>query len=231
MFVQVAHGAELTQKKSRKEIIMDLRNIYGPTRPVINDPTEREKAILEDRPALFDITDRSLPTKSPSSTRELVQDYIVEKSEEKLDSLYNQDYLGKRAVRENDKRILKSAEKHKIDPNMIRAVMFAENARGHKGIANIMADKLKRSKTALPMNINKDKWSTLVKKQPNDLYNPDNNVEAATILLKRISNRLVNPNAKKVGTIWQGLGLSKTNKFGEYIESLYNQKPWLEIDD
>jgi hypothetical protein len=76
------------------------------------------------------------------------------------------------------------------------------------------------------MNIQKERWSSLVDKEPNDLYDPDHNVEAATILLRRISDRIEKPDAAKIGSIWQYTGRENTNEFGEYIGKVYREKPW-----
>ena len=80
------------------------------------------------------------------------------------------------------------------------------------------------------MNIQKDRWASLIDKNPDDLYDADNNIEAATILLKRISDRIEKPTPAKVGSIWNYMGREKTNEFGEYTGQLYKKKPWKNLD-
>ena len=65
-----------------------------------------------------------------------------------------------------------------------------------------------------------------IDKQPEDMYDPDVNIEAATVLLKRIADRIDKPDAAKVGSIWNYTGREKTNEFGEYIGKVYQEKPW-----
>lgn len=180
----------------------------------INDKKERERAIKENRPARFEIKeDRELDTRS------------------KLwDGIRTFDSRGKKAINEHHDSILKHAQKHNVDPDLIRSVMFAEQARGHKIILDDVLDSVQKSSTALPMNVNKRMWSPLIDKKPEDLYDPDHNIEAGTVLLRRIADRIDKSDPVKIGTLWQGLGLKKTNEFGTYIGQVYKEKPWQKID-
>ncbi|CCQ74803.1 hypothetical protein [Magnetospira sp. QH-2] len=135
--------------------------------------------------------------------------------------------LGYDAVKEHDRTIEKMAEKHKVDPDLIRAVMWAENARGHWYGANDFLDRIGFSDTVMPMNINPDEWASLIEKQGDRLENPLDNIEAATILIKRIGQRIEGPtDAAKIGSIWNFSGREKTSDFGEYIGRLYKDRPW-----
>lgn len=80
------------------------------------------------------------------------------------------------------------------------------------------------------MNIQKNRWASLIDKDPDDLYDPDMNIEAATVLLRRIADRIRKPSPEKVGSIWHYLGHEKTDEFGEYIGQLYKEKPWKRLD-
>ena len=62
------------------------------------------------------------------------------------------------------------------------------------------------------------------------MYDEDANIEASTILLKRIRDRVEKPTPEKIGTLWNGLGLEENNEFGNYIGELYRKKPWKRID-
>jgi len=178
-----------------------------------NDNDRREEALVNDLPLRFEII--------PRPVRE-------------RDSLINEirtfDYLGKKSVKDNEERIGKYSEKYNVDPDLVRSVMYAENARGHYLGGNKIFDKLKWSESALPMNIQKNKWSRLVKKEPKDMYDPDTNIEADAILLRRIADRIERPTPEKIGSIWNYTGREQTNEFGEYIGKLYNEKPWRIID-
>ncbi|MCE7887216.1 MAG: hypothetical protein DYH13_06915 [Alphaproteobacteria bacterium PRO2] len=99
---------------------------YGPYRPVINLEKEREKYLKEDKPAIFQISDRRLPANAVKRTA--MQSF----NEERKEFLRNfaSPSAGRAAVQKHDKTILKYSEKHNIDPDLVRAVMYAENTRG-----------------------------------------------------------------------------------------------------
>lgn len=179
-----------------------------------NDPQKREQAIKNDFPVRFQIErNQSLDTGSKF-----------------WDDLRTFDFYGKRVVRKYNDKILKHAARHNVDPDLIRSVMFAENARGHYLGLNEFADAIKKSNSIFPMNIQNSRWASLIDKEPDDLYDSDNNIEAATVLIRRIADRLDRPTPEKVGSIWNYTGRQKTNEFGEYIAEVYRQKPWREID-
>lgn len=185
--------------------------------PTINMSENREIYLLEDKPAIFEIKYKPREGK--------------QNLDNNLDRIRSAEWLGKKVVRENDKHILKNAQKHDVDPDIVRSVMFAEHARGHGFGTNYASDYIGASKTHFPMNINTEKWASLISKKPVDLKkNASDNIEASTVLLKRIAKRIKNPTPAKVGSIWNSVGRENTNKFGEYIEQIYHRKPWREID-
>lgn len=144
------------------------------------------------------------------------------------DKIYNMDSLGKRAIHENHDIISKYAQKHNVDPDLIRAVMYAENARGHKGGLNAAAEYVGFSTSKMPMNIQESRWKTLV--NASDLNEKEKNIEAGTILLKRIRDRVSDPSPENIGTLWNNLKDNETSKFGEYIGTVYREKPWAQIN-
>jgi len=114
-----------------------------------------------------------------------------------------------------------------MDKDLIRAVMWAENARGHKFGINKLADQLGVSDSPLPMNMNKVTGGKLLNISPEKLYDPEKNIEASTVFLRRIRDRIKNPTPAKIGSLWLFTGQEKTNEFGAFIQRIYNEKPWL----
>ncbi|WP_169738023.1 transglycosylase SLT domain-containing protein [Terasakiella pusilla] len=136
--------------------------------------------------------------------------------------------LGRDAVKEHDSLIQKMAQKHEMDPDLIRAVMWAESARGHKFGLNALGDMVGYSDSKMPMNINPDLWKEILGRENADLNNPEDNIEAAALILKRLGDRIDGEkDVAKIGTLWNGTGKDKTTDFGEYIGRLYREKPWL----
>lgn len=179
-----------------------------------NDPDKRKEAILNDIPIRFEIDE----VRDPSHTMSF------------WDDLYNVDAYGREAVQKHNPTISKYSEKHNIDPDIIRATMYAENARGHKIILNDLADKFGKSDSLMPMNIQKNMWAQIVGRQPEEMYDPEVNIESSAVLLRRIANALDKPTPSKVGTLWNDLGARKTSKFGHYIGNLYQEKTWNRAD-
>ncbi|HRC27293.1 MAG TPA: hypothetical protein PKX87_07680 [Alphaproteobacteria bacterium] len=191
-----------------------MKKTYGPLRPVVNDPAKREDAIKRNLPARFEIKE------NPQ----------IDYGSSWLDNLRTFESYGKSAVNENDRRILRYSEKHNIDPDLVRAVMFAENARGHHFGGNSVMEMIGKAKSIMPMNIQKNRWSSLIDKTPENMYDPDANIEASTVLLSRLRDRIEKPTPEKVGTLWNSLKEQETTIFGAYIGKVYREKPWKNLD-
>ena len=77
------------------------------------------------------------------------------------------------------------------------------------------------------MNINKSTWSNLVGAKAEQMDDPETNIEASAVLLKRLSEHVDDPkDGARVGTLWNSTGKEKTSDFGEYIGRLCREKPW-----
>jgi len=181
--------------------------------PAINEEKARIRNIIDDKPARFEI--RRNPEADGSERIHEIRKW------------------GTEAVVEHDPVIREMAEKHGVDPDLIRAVMWAENARGHKFGLNKAADHFWQSDTPLPMNMNKETGARLLGRMPDDLYDAHHNIEAATIFLKRIRDRIDSPNPTpaQIGSIWIFTGREQTHDWGEFIQRVYNEKPWLRQRD
>lgn len=129
------------------------------------------------------------------------------------------------AIKKHSDTIESLAKKHGIDPDLVKSIMFMENARGHFYGANDLADTLGLSDTIMPMNINPEIWGGLIGKEP-DFNDPTQNIEAATILIKRISDRLENPTPEAIASIWNYLGRETPNDLGAYVQTIYDSKMW-----
>lgn len=184
--------------------------------PKFNMAKERENVILDDMPGRFEI-------KTDPKLAKVKNDIWYE-------DLYHSDTLGKKTVQMHDMHIREAARAYSIDPDLIRAVMFAENARGYKGGMNKLADDIGLSTTKLPMNINASMWHTLIGASKKDISKPKYNIYTSAKLLSEIQSRIENPTVAKVGSIWNYMGRENTNEFGHYIERVYKQKKWKGAD-
>ena len=75
--------------------------------------------------------------------------------------MWRKDELGKEAVNKYGEIVDKEAKAQGVDPNLVKAILYYENADGHKFGGNAFADKLGWSGSVMPMNINPNIWKGL----------------------------------------------------------------------
>jgi len=161
---------------------------------------DRKKAILENKPIGFTIEENfQADGKKPF--------YRIKAFEE---------------VTKNESIIIKNAEKSKVDPDLIKAVIYLETTQG-------WYDRLKSDtskKSIRPMNIHVKHWENLGYNRK-DLMNPEKNIEAGTILLKRISDNVSNNDVEKIGSLYNSLGSKNISNYGAQLKKIYEEKPWI----
>jgi soluble lytic murein transglycosylase-like protein len=168
----------------------------------------KDRGVLNDTPAIFTVQkDTKADPESP---------------------WYEDVSTAEEAFEKYDIFITKAAQKHKIDPDLVRAIMWAENTRGGYMGVGYRLDDIKVSKTIMPMNMYRDIWFSLISQDKTDLYDPEKNIEAGTILLKRIQARIINPTPEKIAAVWEYIGAEKTGNYPAYIGKVYREKPWIE---
>lgn len=181
--------------------------------PVVNLEKDRIQALLNNTPSKFEIKDN--PSLEKPSLRE-----------RSIQTIFKNEDFGNKIVKQHEKMIEKLAQKHGVEPDLAKSVMWAENARGHWFGLNETADDFGRSGSQAPMNIKGEVWSQLVDKPGQKLINHEKNIEAGIILLKRISDRIEHPTPEKIGSIWNFAGRENVNEMGKEIGEAYKQKPW-----
>ena len=173
---------------------------------IINNPKDRIKSILNNTPAIFEIKiDKNAKSSSP---------------------WYENPILAKASILQYDDLIKEISQKRKIDPDLIRSVMWSENSRGSWGGLGYVADAIGVSNTIMPMNINPDIWFKLGNVQKEDFYKTKTNIEVSAMLLQRIKERIISPSPEKIAAIWEYIGQEKTNDYASYVGRIYKEKPW-----
>ena len=155
--------------------------------------------------------------------------------------------LGRYTVNKYNDTIEKYAQKYNLDSNLVRAVMYAESATGHKFGFDEASDEIEKSSlepfykyikedimgrmsSQQPMNVQGRTWSNIDNRQFNP-YDPEQNIEMATILLKRISDSLDKQLPSSVGTLYNNTGANQVNRMGFRVGDAYNKKLWEKEDD
>ncbi|MCK5384364.1 MAG: peptidoglycan-binding protein [Alphaproteobacteria bacterium] len=177
--------------------------------PVVNLANDRVDSLLNNTPAKFNI-------KFKKTDKILKEAWI--------DTAVRNNDIARKTVDQHSETVEKFSKKHGADPDLVKAIMWDENARGDKWGFNRLLDPVSSSQR--PMNIKGSMWSGLIGKESGRLHNSEENIEASVILIKRISDRVEKPTPGEVASIWNAVGRENTNEFGNDVDIIYNQKPW-----
>jgi soluble lytic murein transglycosylase-like protein len=182
--------------------------------PLLEKESDRRTAINQDRPATI---------------------YVADNPDAKINFMDGFDGYARAVVNYHDDAIKNAADKAKIDPDLLRAIIWYENAKGYydiplewpavKKLAGLFGDS-QLNKTVRPGNINPDLWGGVGVTREN-AYDPASNIQATAILLSRIHDRTYRPNVAKVATLYNGLGLDSVNDYGVSVDAVYRKRPWL----
>ncbi len=119
-------------------------------------------------------------------------------------AIYELHNVGWLAIKKYDHIIREEAKRAGIDPDIIRAIVYVENARGYYD------EILDRPGTVRPMNINPELWEGLGGLNRRNSGDPRVNIRAGAILLRRIRDRIKEPNIRKIAAIYNFTGKEST---------------------
>jgi hypothetical protein len=130
---------------------------------------------------------------------------------------------GKAAIDLFDHLIREESARFRLDPSLVRAIMYVENAQGYYGkpLEGIGA------KSILPMNIRYDTWAKLGFKE-SDFYNARMNIRAGILLIQGIQERLHHPTVSKLATLYNSLSKDTVTDYGARVAEVYQTRPWEE---
>ena len=116
--------------------------------------------------------------------------------------------------------IFQIAQKHRIDSNLVMAIIYMETTHGWYDAIYPFR------KTILPMNIHYSYWRKLGI-TPEQLNVPAYNIEYGVIILSRIRDRIQNPTTAKIATLYNNLAAERVSDYGARVACLYWEKPWI----
>jgi len=163
-------------------------------------------ALKNDAPARFDIVDNPNETGNAPPWREHGK--------------------GIEAVTKYDALIRREAQRQGVDPNLIRAIMYTENADGSRYGLEKALTAIGVARSLMPMNIRPNTWAGMDGKSIMDFHDPEKNIAAAVALIKRIQDRIPDPTPSKIGSIWNFTGREKVNSLGARIGRAYKEQLW-----
>ncbi|CAA6605584.1 hypothetical protein MTBLM1_60117 [Rhodospirillaceae bacterium LM-1] len=174
-------------------------------KPIVNIKVDRIANIKSDKPAVFEIEENP----DADGTAPFYRDHK----------------RGSHAVSAYGAIIEEEAKRQGVDPDLVKSIMYMENADGHKYGLNDLADKIGVSKSVMPMNIRPDIWGELgLTRQQAEM--PEENIRASVVLIRRIQERVDNPTPEKVGTLWNNISKEKINDIGARVGAIYRGRSW-----
>ncbi len=174
-------------------------------KPIVNLKDDRIANIKSDKPAVFEIEENPVADGTAP--------------------FYRDHKKGSHAVSAYGAIIEKEARRQGVDPDLVKSIMYMENADGHKYGLNDLADKIGVSKSVMPMNIRPDVWGELgLTRQQAEM--PEENIRASVVLIRRIQERVDNPTPEKVGTLWNNFSKEKINDIGARVGAIYRGRSW-----
>jgi len=192
--------------KAQQEIDEAKRN-PGKEDIIFTMEESRQWAILKDRRVRFNIEDN--PAKKGDAPK------------------YRDHEIGVDVVKEHDAIIEREAKLKGVDPDLVRAIMYMENADGNPLNLNRLVEDFGMASSILPMNIKPGLWAGLDGVKKEEFKNPEANIRAGVTLIKRIQDRLDDPTPAKIGSIWVFAGAEKVSDKGARIQRIFDQKAWL----
>ena len=166
---------------------------------------ERIKALINGQPIIINVEDTDTPQKSNAN-----------------EHLHN---WGKEYVDKYGNLIEKYAKQYNLDSNIVKAILYAENADFHKYGYNKFFDIIHKSSSVLPMNIQGKTWGDFQGKHY-DVYDPEQNIELGVRVLKAIYDAVPDKDIAKIATLWNGTGKNYINEYGNKAKEYYLNQSW-----
>ena len=184
-----------------KTVLLD-----GSAAPVINLEKDRIANMLADEPAIFEMADSPKAVgKEPGYAR------------------HDDGYW---AVWVHHHVIEYEAERQGVDPDLVRAIMYVENA--HGGAYGRFFELFRWADTILPMNVNPETWGDLVGEDA-DFSDPLVNIKAGVAVIRRLRDRIKNPTIAKVASPFKFTGRENVNDYGARVAEVFNRRIWEEV--
>ena len=121
----------------------------------------------------------------------------------------------------NSSAIEKVAKDFKIEPDIIRALIWTESTHGWAD--RIIPD----PKSIRPMNINVDVWKGLVPDIGKVYFDKEFNIRTGALIYKRLEERVTNPSIEKIASLYNNTSTDEITPYGKAVYIYYLTKPWL----
>ena len=135
---------------------------------------------------------------------------------------------GVKAVRDHDAVIEREARAQGVDPDLVRAIMYYENADGNLFGLGKGAERAEMAESLLPMNIKPKVWAGMGGVGEEEFKDPEKNIRAGVALIKGIRDRLrpEDRTAAKIGSIYNFTGRENVSRRGARIGRIFDERSW-----
>ena len=197
--------------EDRKKVEIEIQKVKDNPEEIVNLTMEESRiwAILNDkRNVWFNIKD------NPKETGEA--------------PFGRQRKRGVKAVRDHDAVIEREARAQGVDPDLVRAIMYYENADGNVRGLGKKAEEAEKAKSLLPMNIKPKVWAGMGGVGEEEFKDPEKNIRAGVALIKAIWDRLrpEDRTAAKIGSIYNFTGRENVSLRGARIGRIFDERSW-----
>ena len=125
-------------------------------------------------------------------------------------------------VTRNDASIRRSAQRHGVDPDLVRAIAYVETTHGQY---DAILRPFDANNSILPMNINTAYWGSAWGNRET-LKNPAANIDAGTRMLRSIQLAMPGASVAKIATIYNDSNAVMVNSYGARVQAVYRAKLW-----
>ena len=129
--------------------------------------------------------------------------------------------VGRSQIAIFDRLIEVEARRQRVDPDLVRAIVYVENSQGWYG----KPFEAFGVKSYLPMNIRPDIWAPLGF-AGKDYLVPKKNIRVGVTLIRRIRDRIEGPTIAKIATLYNSLSQDRVTDYGARVAEVYRRKLW-----
>ena len=120
----------------------------------------------------------------------------------------------------------KVAAEKKVDPRLVKAILYMETTHGYY---DAPLDLIGKNKSIRPMNINVDFWGSTFGTRA-DMNDSEKNIRAGTEMIKRIQDNVPGASIEKVATLYNNINALTVSDYGSRVKKIYDDQPWLPKD-
>ena len=231
-----ARGAKAPASANERQVVENRARSMeaGTSAPVSTEPKPRGRLIEEELKRARGSAPGAIPTLNMAENRiaSIKQDTrarfdIADNPQADGGApIYRVHSVGAATVANFDRIIERGARRQHVDPDLVRAIMYVENADGHYFGLGKFREGIGLVQTIEPMNVHQEIWAGIGGISPQELHRGEQNVRAAVIILARIIERLDDPTPAKVATIYNSTGKEKVSGYGERVRIALETRAW-----